>query len=53
MATITLDDANVEELLNILKSRPLRPVLLDIIEEQLAADAAPKKTKAKADPIAE
>ena len=60
MTSINFTDLELDNLLSILKSLHFRPDLLDSIEAQLASveapvveDPAPKKPKAKADPVAE
>ena len=60
MTSIKFTDLELDNLLSILNSLHYRPTLLDSIEAQLAPveapvgeDPAPKKSKTKADPVAE
>ena len=51
--TITLEDADIQDILNILSSREFRPTVLDNFEAAIAAaaPAAPKKSKPSMDAI--
>lgn len=57
MATFNLDDQQAADLLGILRNMPLRLEILDVLEAQIAPapveEPAPKKAKAKADPVVE